>query len=183
MIGAQADAFEQFGHAPSGLVTAEAEVGGMEHDRLLDLCADAAHRVQRVQRALEHDRGTGPAHGSEAARPHRVDILVAEQHRSFDQGLLRQQSQNRPGDRRLAAARLAGEADRLAALDREIDAAHRRHVAVFGTVGDAQVDQLEETHRLPAFRSRRRGSRISSRARPNNVNASTTATIPRPAGR
>ena len=47
-------------------------------DRLLDLVADAPYRVERVERALEHDRRARPAHRPQAARLHRVHVLAVE---------------------------------------------------------------------------------------------------------
>ncbi len=63
---------------------------------------------------------------------------------------------------------------------REVDAAHGGDVDAAGAVGHVQVLQLE--NRIHQ-RARSRGSRISSSARPHIVNASTTSTIPMPAGR
>ena len=88
--------------------------GACSSDRLADLAPDALDGVERVQRALEDDRELGPAHRAQAPGPHRQHVLAVEQDRARDLGPARQQPQQRAGERRLAAARLAGQAERLA---------------------------------------------------------------------
>jgi hypothetical protein len=72
--------------------------------------------------------------------------LAVEQDLAGDLRRLGQQAQHRRRDRRLAATRLAGEAERLARFDLEVDAAHRRHVAALGPVGDVQIAQRQNAH-------------------------------------
>ncbi len=178
--GGDAHSVEQFlGAAPRR----SRRVVAVQQDRLVDLVADALHGVERVQCPLEHDRRGRPTDGAEASWLHRPHVLAVEQDLALDERLFRQQPQHGTGNRGLAAARLAGQADGLARFDREVDAAHRRHRAESLTrpVGDAQVAQLEQAHPRP--RSRSLGSRISSIARPIRVNDSTTATMPMPLGR
>ncbi len=66
--------------SPTRALAPERPDVGVHQDRLFDLAADALHRVERVQRALEHDRRARPAHGAQPARPHLVDVLAVEQH-------------------------------------------------------------------------------------------------------
>ena len=84
----------------------------VQQDRLGDLPADLLHRVERVQRALEDDRRLGPAHRAQPAERHRQHVLAVEQHPpgrpSPSAG---HQPQHGRRQRRLAAARLAGDAE------------------------------------------------------------------------
>ena len=167
----QAHLFEQRAGAHDGLL-----LGGhaVHRDRLGDLIADPLHRVERVQRPLEHDRGSRPPDGAQLARCQRQDVLAVELELALDLRLLGMQPQDRAGDRRLAAAGFAGQTEHLALLDREVHAANRRDVAALGLVGDAQVFDGQDAHR-----SRILGLRISSIANPTIVNASTTSTMHR----
>jgi hypothetical protein len=181
----QADQFQQLAHlAPRPVAH------GVQGDRLLDLAPDPLHRVERVQRPLEHDRQARPADGPQPAGLHGEDVLAVEQHLPAHRGAAREQPQQRTRQRRLAAARLAREPDGLARRDVEVDAADRLQRRAARVVGDVQVADREQRRRLLDLgrgahqrSSRRRGSRISSSAWPTSVNASTTSTIPIPGGR
>ena len=94
-------------------------------DRLGDLRAHAQHRVERVQGALEDDRGAGPAHRAQVAPPHRLDVVAQHPHLAADLGVLRLQAEHGADQRRLAAPGLAGDTHHLAGVDLEVDAADR----------------------------------------------------------
>src|SRR3712207_8435241 len=68
--------------------------------------------------------------------------------------------------------RSTGQPDRLSWFDREVDAAHRRHVAAFRAVRDAQLAQLEHTH---GASPRSRGDRKSTRLNSSHANISYAA--------
>jgi hypothetical protein len=123
----------------------------VQDDRLRDLLADPPDRVEGVHRALEHDRALGPADRAQAARLHREDVLLAQQHLTGDLRSLRQQTKDRPGDRRLAAARFAGEPDDLAAVELDVDPTNGGHEAALGLIGDGQVPHAEDAHRALSF--------------------------------
>ena len=95
--------------------------------RLGDLVADPADRVEGVHRALEDDADLAPA-----VAPQRVLGLAAT--RSMPMSLMLpstifafagQEPDERQRGRRLAAARLAGDPERLAVVEREADAVDR----------------------------------------------------------
>ena len=141
----QPDELEQLADARRHLAAARA--GRVQPDRLADLAPDALDGVERVQRALEDDRELGPAHGAQAPGPHRQHVLAVEQDRAGDLRAARQQPQQRAGQRRLAAARLAGQAERLADAEVEVDAAHGGDGARARAVGDVQVADREQRRR------------------------------------
>src|SRR5512134_391481 len=112
-------------------------------DRLLDLIADPLDRIESVERPLEDDRHLGPADGTQAARLHQEDVLPVEQHLAADHGAARQHAEERTGDRRLPATRLAGETERLAGGEIERDPAHRRNFSRFRAVRDVEISYRE----------------------------------------
>ena len=131
-----------------------------------------------MQGALEDDRSLPPTNRPELAELHREHVLAAEQHLPGDGGVRRRQAQHGGGEGRLAAAGLPGDPEDLAAVDRQGHVAHGRDRARAGAVHDAQVAHLEQCHQ----RSRRRGFRTVSRARPIKVKARTTRMIAMPGG-
>ena len=58
----------------------------MDPDRLGDLVADALHRVEGVQRALEDDGGLRPAHRAKLAPVHCEDIGAVDKHGAANLG-------------------------------------------------------------------------------------------------
>ena len=177
--GRQPDQLEQLTDARRHLA---APVLRVQADRLADLIADTLHRVERVERALEDDREVGPAHGAQAPRLHLQHVLAVEQHLAGHLRALRQQPQQRRRHRGLAAARLARQPERLAGVEVEVDAAHRRHGRAARRVGHVQVAHPQEVLFGAQPRSFSRGSRISSSAVPISVNDSATSRIPSPGG-
>ena len=96
---------------------------------------DALHRVERVHRSLEDDRDVGPAHLAHAALGAAVDVhhaALVELSSIVPAARLqvgRQQVEHGQRGRRLAAARLAGQAERLAAAQLERHVVDDPHLA------------------------------------------------------
>ena len=120
-LGAEADALEHLDH---GLV-APLALEPVDPQALADEVAHLHARVERADGVLEDDLHV-PAHRLQlgaAETPH-VDAVELD----LAGGRL-EQPQQRAAERRLAAAGLADEADRLAAEDVEVDAVHRLELA------------------------------------------------------
>ncbi len=134
----------------------------MELDRLGDLISDGLDRVERVQRTLEDDGHLGPAHGTQATRLHREHVLAVEQHLARHLRSAWKHTQERAGDRRLPAARLPGEPERLAWGQVERDSSYRRHRPGLRAVGHVEVANGEERgrhgHRRLILANRREAS-------------------------
>ena len=130
-------------------------------DGLGDLVADALHRVERVLRALEHDRRARPADGPQPAGLHGQHVVAVEEDLAFGRRARRQQPEQGHGHRRLAATGLARHAHRLALVHVEADPAHGRHAPTRAAVGDVEVADRQDgarpvrAHRrpLPAARA------------------------------
>ena len=117
-VGAQPDLVEQLGDARLALLRRDV---GVVLQRLGDDAAGRHARIERRVRVLEHH-----LHAL-AVRAHRAgvemrDVLAVEADRA---GGRLDQAQQQRADRRLAAAGLADEAERLARRDREADAVDR----------------------------------------------------------
>ena len=119
----------------------------MELDRLRDLVSDGLDRIERVQRPLEDDRHLGPAHRAQATGLHREHVLAVEQHLARHLGSAWEHTQQRAGDRRLPAARLPGEPERLSGGQVERDSADCRHRPGLRAVGHVEVANGEERRR------------------------------------
>jgi hypothetical protein len=103
-----------------------------------ELVADAQHRVERIHRALEDDRDLAPAKLAQISR-----ALVEDLHATLgdaaapiddaaagDDCRRAQQAARAECQRRLARAALAGETDRLAGCEREIDVVYGLDVGI-----------------------------------------------------
>ena len=164
-------------------------------DRLGDLVADALDRVEGVHRALEDDRDLAPAVAPERVLGlrHEVDAHQLDA-AADDRRVRRQDPDERQRGRRLAAAGLAGDAERLAVVEPEADAVdgldrprlerevglevlddEERRVRV-GLLGERPLMRRRDGHR----RRRAFGLSRSSRAPPMSVNARTTRTMQTP---
>ena len=124
-------------------------------DRFRDLVHDATDGIQRVHRPLEHDRDLAPAVAPELVLglldevdPHEVDLAPG------DPAVARQDAHDRQGRRRLAAARLADDPERLAVVEPEADAVDRPDRAALEAEPRLEVAHLEE---------RRAGTRLLRR--------------------
>ena len=109
-----------------------------------ELVADAHHRIERIHRALHHERYVAPPKPAQLLRrfPDQVDALeddaAVDDARRWTQDL-----HDRVRDRRLPAARFAGETERLAFVNREVDSVDGPCCIGAGAVIDGQSLQLE----------------------------------------
>ena len=135
--------------------------------RLADDAPDAVARVERRERILE-DHLHPAAERPQLALAEVRDVLAVEHDRAGGRLV---EAQDRAADRRLPAARLADEAERLAAPDRERDVVDRLHVADVAVEHDAALDRepdrevLELDERAPPVPCSRRPASRESRAR------------------
>ena len=135
---------------------------GLVHpDRLGDLFVDPLDRVERVQRALEHDGRAGPAQRAEVTPAHGQDILPVHRDAAADLGVLGLQAQDRSGHRALATAGLPRQSDDLPRADGQVDAADGGQRAIVRAVGDGEAFEAEQVGHRRAFS---RGLKISSSA-------------------
>ena len=160
--------------APSAACERVAPAAEAEH--LGDLTAGRLDRVERRHRVLGHVRDHAPARLAQLAPGGRSEVEVPDHGVALHLGPGRQQPRDRVRGRRLAAARLPDDRQRLSGADRERDAAHR----VGGAVADVQV-----RHRQPApaggrlLRDRGRGAhRVPSRVRgSSNIRSRSIASV------
>ena len=162
-VGREPDELAQLAHA-GGPAGGGAEVERVE--RVGELRADLAARVERRVRVLE-DELEARELARPAAAPERDDLAALED----DRARRRPDEPDRgPGERRLAAARLADEADDLPALDGDARAGDRADAAAAAAVVvDDDVLQLERAH--PA-----NGSTGQASARPFAATSAGTCT-------
>ena len=114
-------------------------------DRLDDLLADPVHRVQRRHRVLEDHPDLGAPVLLHLLLGHcqKVGALVA--HRPPEAGVdVARQPHDRHCGHALARARLADDAEHLAALELERHAVDGAHDTVFGDEVDVEVVDLQE---------------------------------------
>ena len=97
----------------------------VHHERFGDRVAHSEARVQGRPRILEHRLDPG-AELAQLRAGERVDVAAVEEHAPGGRPL---EAKQEARGRRLAAAGLADEAERLLASDREADAVDRLHVA------------------------------------------------------
>ena len=165
VLAAQADQLEGVLDA---LVAGVAVRHALRQQALADDVRDRHPRVERPERVLEDD--LHPA----AQRPHVLGIdvgeLVAVEHDPAVRG--RGQLDDRPPERRLAAARLADQRERLAGHDLEVHAVHGVHgadLAAHDPAVDREVllEALDREQRRDGRRDRgRRGAATRRRVRP-----------------
>ena len=118
----------------------------MASDRLRDLHPDRQRRVQRGHRILEDHRDLAPAHVLELALRELRQVAPLEPHLPADDagGRLRDEPDDGEGRHRLAAARLADDADGLALLEVEAHAVDRVHDALAGEEVRLEIADGEE---------------------------------------
>src|SRR5205085_1608775 len=126
-VGRQADGDEQLADPSAGFPPAGEAV---RPQRLADDPPDAVPRVERGERILE-DHLHAPPQGSELAFAERRDVAAVEDDSAAGRPV---EPQDRAADGRLPATRLADEAERLAAADRQ------RHVVDGADVADVPVE-------------------------------------------
>jgi hypothetical protein len=139
----QSDVAEQIAHAIAS--RARAAHDAVHVQRLGDDLADGHARVQRAVRVLEDDL---------QPPPHRAQLVGAElgEVAALEEDLARRRRlelQDAAPRRRLAAARLADQPQRLAAADRERDAVHRAHEAA--AAAEESAADLEVLHEIADF--------------------------------
>jgi hypothetical protein len=142
--GLDADHREQLG----GARACRAPVHAAALDQhLAHLPPDPVDRIERVHGALRDERDLFPAMRVHAARRQSQEVLAVEQDAAGgDAGALRHHARDRAGERGLAAAALADQADDLSRLDREACTIDRARDAVRGHVVDMEVVDLEDRH-------------------------------------
>jgi hypothetical protein len=121
----------------------------MHLDRLGNDVAHFHARVERAVRVLE-DHLHAPAQRDQLAALHAVDVLAVEQDLAGSRPF---EPQDAASGRGLAAAALTNQPQRLAALDVEIDAVDRLHVADLACQHDALGDR--EVHGKAAHLEKR----------------------------
>ena len=141
------------------------------------------HRVERVQRALEHDRQLGPAHGAQPAGDSVSTFSPSSSTSPVTAVPGGSSRRSAPATVDLPQPGLAGDPERLAAIELESTPANGRDIAAARLVRDAEIAHRRGEECVTMRRPRSRGSSTSSSAWPTSVNASTTSTIPRPGGR
>jgi hypothetical protein len=115
-------------------------------DRLRDLLAHPPDGVKTVHGALEDDGRVVPSGRPQPPEAHRQDVFAVEEDLPLDLGSLGEEPQQRVGDGRLAAPRLAGEPQGLALIHPEVHPPHRGDRAHLGLVGHLEVPHLENAH-------------------------------------
>ncbi len=119
--------------------------------RLGHLAADAVHGVQRRHRLLEHHGHAVAAQAAQRVLVHVQQLLAVELDAAVHLGMLWQQAHQRQGGQRLAAARLADQAQRGAALQDELQVLHGARAAARGLQGDGEAGDFEQGHgRVPS---------------------------------
>ena len=143
-------------------------------ERLGELGSDPHHRVQRRHRVLEDEADLAAADVAEAARRHGEEVLSVEGDAARrDPDLVREEADDAEHGQALAAAALADDAERLAAVDMEVDAVdHGRRAAPGGDL-DRESADVEE----PVAHFTPRG--LSASLRPSPRNEKPTVARPR----
>jgi hypothetical protein len=112
--------------------------------RLGHLTADRVHRIERGHRLLE-DHADAIAAQLAVFRIRQAHQLAAvETDAAADDGAVRQQAHQGEGGNRFAAAGFADEPQRLAALQRETDAAHGLRGTAAGVEPDTEVFHFDQ---------------------------------------
>ena len=120
----------------------------MQQDRFGDLIAHGKHRVERGHRLLEYHRDVAAA---QPAHPRGIgadQLFALKPYRTADDppGRLRDQTHDRKRRDRLAATRLAHDAQGFARVEAEGYAVERRYLAVPRREGHTQVVDFQKTH-------------------------------------
>src|SRR4051794_9179170 len=125
----------------------------MGAQRLDDLIADRAHRIERGHRLLEDHGDLVTAHAAHCVFAQRQKIAAVEAHRSVHDMPLRfgKDAQDRQGAHRFAAARLADHRQRFPGCDIEADTVHHR---------DRPLRHDELGSQIAHFEQRRHGHRF-----------------------
>src|SRR5215207_2305437 len=164
VVGVEPDRFEKVDDA--GLILGRRVRESVDRQRLVDDGADGHARVERGVGVLEDDLHVAPKRGQLGAAERR-HVLALEPH--LARGRFDQAQDAAPG-RRLAAARLADEPERLAGFELEADAVDGVHP--FDVAREQAALHREALHeRLDAQQ------RLRHAARPRLASCSTQATL------
>lgn len=148
---------ESLPHPVRGLVRGEP----VEPPRLGDLRPDRHRGMQREQRLLKDHREASAAHGGPRGGAERVESRRPEPpfRPGRDGGPGREKTEEGERERRLPRPRWAGDADRGAALEREVDAVE--HMRASAGEGDAEAAHAEGGVPAVTGAACRRGPRAS----------------------
>ncbi len=146
-----------------------ARPAAMQPQRFGDLIADAMQRVERRHRLLEHHGDAVAAQRLHLGFAGAGDVAALEANRAADLRALGQKTHDGERRNRLAGAGLADDAERLALLQRERDAAHDPFQPAGAGQVDAEVFDFEQHQR----RARSFGSSASRRPSPSRLRPST----------
>ena len=138
----EADEFQAGQDPVADLVTGHQTM--RPHD-LGDLLADGAQRVERTQGVLQDEPDVTAAELAPAGFGQRTHVAAVDP--ELGRGDLRPrtgQADQRPGGHGLARAGLTDQRDRLAGLDRQVDAADGVHLAAASLEPDLQVADLQD---------------------------------------
>jgi hypothetical protein len=118
-------------------------------DRLGNLVADGERGVQRSHRLLEDHCELVAAQVAQALRRALQQVFALEQHLAVGDAPRRlgHEAHDRERGHALAASGFADDAERAAALEPEIDAVHRAHLAVLGVEQRPQPANFKERGR------------------------------------
>ena len=141
------------------------ELGPVQRQAFADDAADRHARAERAERILEHDLDA-PPHRAQGVAPGVVDARAVEHDRALGDRLQREQ---REAERRLARARLADDAERLAAPQLQGRTPHRVEAAMAkppraDVEADANVARFDEHRRIARDRCTTRCGRLASSA-------------------
>lgn len=137
------DDLQQLLGALDRLIAGHAGVVGQEH--VAELLLHAQHGVERIHGGLEHHARLAPAVAAQPLVIEAEDVLSLEQDlAAADVGGRLVQPGHREGDRGLAAAGLAGEAEHLTRHDVKADRIDGAHVAALGDVVDAELAHRQQ---------------------------------------
>jgi len=116
----------------------------MELQRLDQLLAHSIDRVEAARWVLEDHRNPRAAHGFELACRRTDQVAALEQDLAANARAVAKKAQSRKPGHALARARFAHQPDRLAALDREVDAVQGTDDALAGVEIDGQAAYVDK---------------------------------------
>src|SRR5438067_8959997 len=140
----------------------------MAEQRFGDLLAYRECRIERGHRLLEDHRELVAAEASQARGRKLQEIFALEQHLAAGDaaGRLRHEAHDRERGDALAAARLADDAERAAALEAKVDAVDRAHLTLLTVERGAQPANLKQAFYSGQSLLRSRCGRACHRAAP-----------------
>src|SRR5688572_10136772 len=162
----------------------------MDGDDLVDLVADRHDRVEAPAGILEDHAHAATAHPGTVALGQGQELDAIEDDPALDDRVLRQQPCQREERHALARPALPGEREDRAAIEAQVDAVDREHVAdalLTRSEQDAQPADLEgrgaRDRRDRSAQGRRRGARRFPTASPSRLTDSTASATAMPGTR